>query len=37
MGNSDDRADQKTEGNYDNARGIPRANLELKRVFTLCS
>ena len=37
LGNNDDRADQKTEQNNDNALGIPGANLELKHMFILCS
>ena len=37
LGNNDDRADQKTERNNDNALGISRTNLELKHMFILCS
>ena len=37
LGNSDDRADQKTGQNDDNTLGIPEANLELKHMFVLCS
>ena len=37
LGNSDDRADQKTWQNDDNTLEIPRANLELKHMFILCS
>ena len=37
MGNSDDIADQITGGNDDNALGIPRANLDLKHIFIICS
>ena len=37
LGNSDDRADQKTERNGDNTFGIPRENLELKPMFILYS
>ena len=36
LGNSDDRADQKTGQNDDNTLGIPRANLVLKHRFILC-
>ena len=37
MGNSDDRADQKTGRNDDNMLEFPRANLELKQMFIICS
>ena len=37
LGNSDDRADQKTERNNDDALGISGANLELKHMLILCS
>ena len=37
LGNSDNRTDQKTGRNDDNLLGIPRANLELKHMFILCS
>ena len=37
LGNSDDRADQKTGRNDDNTLEIPRTNLELKHTFILCS
>ena len=37
LGKSDDRADRKTERNDDNTLGVPRANLELKHRFILCS
>ena len=33
----DNRADQKTERNDNNMLRIPRANLELKHMFILCS
>ena len=35
LGNSDDRADQKTDRNDYNTFGIPRANLKLKHMFIL--
>ena len=37
LGNSDDRADQKTGQNDDTTLGIPSANLELKQMLELCS
>ena len=37
LGNSDGIADQITGGNDDNTIGIPRANLELKHMFIICS
>ena len=37
LGNSDDIADQITGRNDDYWPGIPRANLELKHMFILCS
>ena len=35
--NSDDRPDQTTGGNDNNTLGIPRAQLELKHMFIVCS
>ena len=37
LGNSDDRGHQITGLNDDNMLGNPRANLELKHMFIICS